>query len=287
MSRVWTNLGRIAATALVGGLLSATLVRYAPGYELDEQQLDLRKSDSSRQHLLQARAGEQHVLRFYASYLQGYVRGDWGNSRLLHRPVLELLKERAQPTLVVVLLGLCLAWLAGVGAALLGSRYRWSPLHAGAAGIGSLLQCLPAAVTSLLLLGCGARGTALAGMALALVVFPRVILFLQALLQQAGAAPHVQSARARGLTEWLILLRHVLPPAMPQILALAGVSVSIALGACIPVEMVLDVPGIGQLAWQAALGRDMPVLVSVTLLLSLIVTAVNCTADSLSAEREA
>jgi peptide/nickel transport system permease protein len=287
MSRVWTNLGRIAATALVGGLLSATLVRYAPGYELDEQQLDLRKSDSSRQHLLQARAGEQHVLRFYAAYLQGYVRGDWGNSRLLHRPVLELLKERAQPTLVIVLLGLGLAWLAGVSAALLGSRYRWSPLHAGAAGIGSLLQCLPAAVTSLLLLGCGARGTALAGMALALVVYPRVILFLQALLQQAAAAPHVQSARARGLTEWRILLRHVLPPAMPQILALAGVSVSIALGACIPVEMVLDVPGIGQLAWQAALGRDMPVLVSVTLLLSLVVTAVNCTADSLSAEREA
>jgi len=283
MSRLWLNLGRIAATAVAGGLLSATLVLYAPGYAMDEQQLDLRKSGASRQRLLQARAGEQHVWRYYAGYLQGYFRGDWGDSRLLHRPVLELLKERARPTVSIVLLGLALGWLAGLGAALLGHRYHWSLLQAGAAGAGSLLQCLPAAVTSLLLLVCGARGIALAGMALALVVYPRVILLLQALLHQAAGAPHVQSARARGLTEWRVLLRHVLPPALPQILALAGVSVSIALGACIPVEMVLDVPGIGQLAWQAALGRDLPVLVNVTVLMSLLVTTVNCAADSLCA----
>lgn len=287
MSRVLTNLGRIVATALAGGLLSATLVRYAPGHDMDEQQLDLRKNDVSRRNLLQARAGEKQVLHFYVDYLQGYFRGDWGDSRLLQRPVLDLLKERARPTLSVLLLGLSLGWLAGLAGALLGSRYRRSPLRASAAGLGSLLQCLPAAVTSLLLLGCGARGVALAGMALALVVYPRVILFLQALLQQASSEPHVLSARARGLTEWRILLRHVLPPAMPQIFALAGVSVSLALGACIPVEMVLDVPGIGQLAWQAALARDMQVLVSVTVLMSLVVTAVNCAADSLTGERPA
>ena len=47
----------------------------------------------------------------------------------------------------------------------------------------------------------------------------------------------------------------------PQLLALAGVTVSLAFGAAIPVEAIADSPGVGQLAWQAALGRDLPVLV--------------------------
>ena len=65
----------------------------------------------------------------------------------------------------------------------------------------------------------------------------------------------------------------------PEMLALAGVSVSLAFSASIPLEAVCDVPGLGQLAWQAALGRDLPVLVSLTLLLALVTRAANAAAD--------
>jgi len=71
----------------------------------------------------------------------------------------------------------------------------------------------------------------------------------------------------------------VLPVAGPQMIALAGITVSIALGASIPVEALCGLPGIGQLAWQAALSRDLPLLVNLTLLVTLVTLLANSGAD--------
>ena len=68
-------------------------------------------------------------------------------------------------------------------------------------------------------------------------------------------------------------------PVAPQLLALAGVTVSLAFGAAIPVEAIADSPGIGQLAWQAALGRDLPVLVNLTLLVTAFTLIANSSAE--------
>ena len=62
-------------------------------------------------------------------------------------------------------------------------------------------------------------------------------------------------------------------------LALAGVSVSVALGAAIPIEALSDQPGIGQLAWQAALARDLVLLVNLTLIVTLITVIANSLSD--------
>jgi peptide/nickel transport system permease protein len=76
-----------------------------------------------------------------------------------------------------------------------------------------------------------------------------------------------------------VFLFYVVPPALMPLVALGGVSVTLAFGASIPVEALADSPGVGQLAWQAARGRDLPVLVSVTLLLTAITVTVNVVAD--------
>ena len=54
---------------------------------------------------------------------------------------------------------------------------------------------------------------------------------------------------------------------------------SIALGAAIPVEAIFDLPGTGQLAWQSALSRDLPVLVNLTLLMTAFTLLVNAAAE--------
>jgi peptide/nickel transport system permease protein len=69
------------------------------------------------------------------------------------------------------------------------------------------------------------------------------------------------------------------PVALPQLGALAAISVSLALGAAIPLEALCDQPGIGQLAWQAALGRDLPLLVGLTLVMALVVMTANTVSD--------
>jgi len=75
------------------------------------------------------------------------------------------------------------------------------------------------------------------------------------------------------------LFWHVAPVAAPQLLALAGVSVSMAVGAAIPVEALCGLAGIGQLAWQAALARDLPLLVTITILVTLVTLLANSGAD--------
>jgi ABC-type dipeptide/oligopeptide/nickel transport system permease component len=72
-----------------------------------------------------------------------------------------------------------------------------------------------------------------------------------------------------------------LPVAAGPLIALAGVSITLALSASIPVEALTDSAGIGQLAWKAALGRDLPVLVTITLLLTAVTMAANLFSDCL------
>jgi len=71
----------------------------------------------------------------------------------------------------------------------------------------------------------------------------------------------------------------VLPVAGPQMIALAGITISIALGASIPIESLCGLPGIGQLAWQAALSRDLPLLVNLTVMVTLVTLLANSGAD--------
>ncbi len=116
-------------------------------------------------------------------------------------------------------------------------------------------------------------------LAIALIIFPRDYRYTRNLLAKAYTLPHVLAARAKGLGEARILFWHVIPLAAPQILAVAGVSVSLALGAAIPVEALCGLAGVGQLAWQAALSRDLPLLVNITILVTLVTLLANSGAD--------
>src|ERR1700738_5201691 len=85
------KLGAIAALVLLGGLLSATLVRLAPGFDADERELDPTLNAESVRALRQSRAGEHNILSFYAGYLGGAIHGDLGQSHAPRQPVQRLL----------------------------------------------------------------------------------------------------------------------------------------------------------------------------------------------------
>ena len=137
--------------------------------------------------------------------------------------------------------------------------------------LAALFLCLPSSVMALafVLAGSFRAGPAAAGV-MALVIFPRVFRYARALLGRTAAAPHVLMARARGVGRWRLLLSHVLRPSAPALLALVGVSASVAFSAAIPIEVICDSAGLGQLAWQAALKRDLPLLIDISLLMSLL-----------------
>jgi peptide/nickel transport system permease protein len=265
----------LLATVLLGGLLSATLVRLAPGFESDERQLDPRLNAESLQAVREKRVEQHNIFSFYFHSLQRAARGDLGTSLSLGQPVSRLLRERAPLTLRLAGMGLLLSWAAALAMALSATWLRSSAYDALTTMLSGLFLCLPAAVLALLSVLWNVPGS----LAIALIVFPTVYRYTRNLLAKAQALPHITTARAKGLSEWHILFWHVLPVAAPQILALAGVSVSLAIGAVIPVEALCGLAGVGQLAWQAALARDLPLLVNITILVTLVTLLANSGAD--------
>ncbi len=265
----------VIATALLGGFLAATLVRLAPGFNTDEEQLDPRLSSASVQALKQVRADQNNIFRFYAHSLSRALRGDLGVSLSLGQPVSELLRERIPLTLRLVGMGLLLSWAAVIALALSAARLKISAYDGLATVLSGTLLCIPAAVLALLSVLWNVPGA----LAIALIIFPRDYRYTRNLLAKAYTLPHVLAARAKGLGEARILFWHVIPLAAPQILAVAGVSVSLALGAAIPVEALCGLAGVGQLAWQAALSRDLPLLVNITILVTLVTLLANSGAD--------
>jgi len=265
----------IVATALLGGFLSATMVRLAPGFDTDEAQLDPHLNSASVQALRQARAEQHNIFRFYFHSLQRALEGDFGTSLSLGQPVGTLLKERVPLTLRLVGLGLLLSWAAVLALALSAAWMRAFAYDAVATVISGTLLCIPAAVLALLSVLWNVPGA----LAIALIIFPRDYRYARNLLAKAYGLPHIVTARARGLSELRILFWHVVPVVAPQLLALAGVSVSLAIGAAIPVEALCGLAGVGQLAWQAALARDLPLLVNITVLVTLVTLLANSGAD--------
>ena len=81
--RTFRHLLILLATVLAGGLLGATLVRFAPGFGVDEHELDARFSQQSIDSLKNERSGEDNVFSFYGSYLLGVLQGNLGESRSL------------------------------------------------------------------------------------------------------------------------------------------------------------------------------------------------------------
>src|SRR5262249_12966078 len=172
-------------------------------------------------------------------------------------------------------LGLLAGWLVALALALPAGIYRLPAYDLFSAFVAGVLLCLPSAVIALLFLFAGGS----VSWAISLVVFPKVFRYSRNLLVETHAMPHVLMAKAKGLGPQRILFWHVLPPALPQIVALAGISVSMAFGAAIPIEVICDSPGIGQLAWQAAVARDLPLLVNLTALVTVITLIANTLSD--------
>jgi peptide/nickel transport system permease protein len=262
----------LTVTLAIGGFLGCLLLRYGPGFDTDERDLDQRYSSATLQALHQARAGQQNITRFYINYLKNAIHGDLGVSTSLEQPVGQLIAARTPATLRLITLGLIAGWFAGL---LLGFAAAVKPRGAIPVLsdlVSGFFLCFPATVLALMLF----LADGPASVAIAAAIFPRVYRYSQTLLSESLAQPQVLAAAARGIPRSGIILRYVLGPAVAPLAALLGVSITLAFGATIPVEVICDVPGLGQLAWKAALARDLPLLAAMTL----IVTAVTLTANT-------
>ncbi len=265
----FTRIVRAVATLLLAAFLGGILVRYSPGADIDARELDPRMSPESVEAVRRERADRS------LSFLKGILRGDAGISTVFGQPVAGLIRERFPTTVRSVSAGLLLGWSAALLVATAVALHRRALTAVAAVGFsGALLSC-PSAVLAVVCLLLGLPPFT----AIAAVVFPRVFSHAYEQFRSALEKPHVTMARSAGVGPARLFLYQVAPLALEPLIALAGISITLAAGASIPVEALADSPGLGQLAWQSALGRDIPLLVSTTLLLAAVTIGANLLCD--------
>ena len=277
MLRFWGwALLRLVAVMLMASFAGAMLMRIAPGFSSDDQELNSGLSAQSVQAIRNAHLADANVPRFYAQYLASLIKGDLGTSRSLNQPIKDLLRERLPVTLVNLAFALAVGWLLGLALAVAAQTWNVRALTFLANGLSGTFISTPAAALALVFLLLRWPPA----FAAALLVFPKIYRYAQNLLQQSCEMPHVLTARAKGAGPWRVLAWHVAPIALPQLIALVGVSISIGIGVLLPIEVVSDVAGIGQLAWHAAQSRDLPLLVNLTMVVTFVTVCATLVSDA-------
>jgi peptide/nickel transport system permease protein len=258
--------GRTFAIILLVMIGSTMLVRFAPGYLSDAREMDAHYAHAARTELSAEAARSGSIWQMLLTEAAGMTSGSAGVSRQFGVPVLELIRPRLAVTGSILLRSLVLGWLLALCASLITSagkkpRMLWQ-------APATLLLAIPTAAMATLCLLAENGGPVLV---MALLLAARDFKFLHRLLRTVWLAPHLLHARALGIRPWRLLAAHILPNVVTQLAALASLSLVTALSAIVPVEVIFNVPGVGQLAWNAALNRDLPVLLAVTLLMAVAV----------------
>jgi peptide/nickel transport system permease protein len=253
---------------------STVLVRLAPGYLSDAREMDSRYADAARAELSTEAAHSKSLGHMLYAEIGGWARGDLGTSRQFEVPVQELILPRLAVSGDLMLRAIVFAWMLALGAALLSSAARTPSLLWQLPA--ALLLAVPTAAMATICLLADSGGPLLV---MTLLLAARDFKFVDRILRKTWRDPHLLQARAQGVRPLRLLLAHLLPAIVPQLLALATLSIVTALSAVVPVEVIFNVPGIGQLAWNAAMNRDLPVLLAVTGIMALAVTLVGTVSD--------
>jgi peptide/nickel transport system permease protein len=259
-------LGRALAIVFLVMVGSTVLVRFAPGYLSDAREMDSRYAHAARAELSAEAARSHSITQMLIAEIAGMTSGSAGVSRQFGVPVFELIRPRVAVTGELLLRSLVLAWALALCSSLIASAGKEPSMWWQAPA--TILLAVPTAAIATLCLLAGSGGPVLV---MALLLAARDFKFLHRLLRKAWLEPHLLHARAQGIRPRRLLVAYILPAFVTQLAALASLSIVTALSALVPVEVIFDVPGLGQLAWNAALNRDLPVLLAVTLMMAIAV----------------
>ncbi|HEY2270297.1 MAG TPA: ABC transporter permease [Streptosporangiaceae bacterium] len=125
------------------------------------------------------------------------------------------------------------------------------------------------------------RHLLLPGLVLAIYTVGMLTRFTRASMLEIMGNDYVRAARLKGLPEHVVILRHVLRPALVSIITVAGVAFGSLLSGTVLVENIFSWPGVGQYAYRSAINLDLPAIMGVSLFVALVYIVVNLVVDLL------
>lgn len=264
-SRFLLRLARVLSLAVLAMVGTIVLVRIAPGYFTDSREMDPQTGSLAREQLQAEQQREGSVAATIWRDLRAWSHGNLGRSRHFDVPVSELVRERGRTTARLLLTSVLCGWLGALALALPLSVMR---TRAGQALLTPFVAILLATPVAALATACLLADFGGPVLVLSLLIGARDFQLVHSLLRHVLRAPHFFYGRAQGISSSRLVRSHLFPAVGPEMLSLAMTSFVLALSAAVPVEVIFDVPGLGQLAWNAAMNRDLPVLLVVTLLMA-------------------
>ena len=287
---------------LIISVLVFALLASSGGDAVSALQNNQQISEQTITSLRQVYGLDRPLLVRYASWLQELARGSLGQSIYFQAPVWTIIRPRLLSTMmlaaVAMLIALAISFALGIAAA----RKKDSPADRLCDAILLLASSTPRLILAILALAFLARvpfslGTNASGSifgwggwlarilpAALILSVPLIAIFLaqtRAAITATLETEYVRAARAKGLPESIVLLRHALRPALNPLITTFGYSIGGLMSGSVVVEQVLNWPGLGQLSVIATQSRDVALLMGIVLVASAAVLAGNLLADIL------
>lgn len=241
----------------------------------------------------------------FGLWLGQVLQGNLGDSIFLQRPVTQALWERAEPTALLTLMAVAIASLIGLPCGIVSAVYRGRVVDQLFTGLAMLGASIPSFWLGLVLIqifavslgwfpvaGYGAPDAPLAERLHALML-PAIVLgllnsalilrFTRASMLDVLGEDYVRTARAKGLGESVVVLKHALRNALVPIVTVVGLTMALMIGGAVVTETVFGLPGVGNLVVSAVLRRDYPVIQGALLVIAAIYVLINFAIDLLYA----
>lgn len=279
----------VIVTTLTFALLTA-----AGGDALTALRDDPAVSETTLQNMRHVYGLDQPLPIRYARWLAAAARGNLGESFFYHAPVASLIVPRLWNTALLAVIALLLAWVIALALGMLAAHRPDSWIDRLCETLILLSASTPRIVLALVALAFVSRaGLATGGasgqltrvlLPACVLAAPLVALFMAQVREGVGAALNeefVLVARAKGLRERDVVLRHALRAALNPLITIFGYSLGGVMSGSVIVETVLGWPGLGALSVNAVRNRDVPLLLGVVMITSAAVFIGNLIADIL------
>lgn len=291
-----------AVTLSLVGIAVFLIMRMIPG---DPASLMLGESATDAQlQVLRSRWGLDQPLPIQFGYwLASMLSGDFGISTRTGQVVLPLILDRFVVTATIVVLAVSIAVAIAVPAGMIAAWRQNSLIDIVAVSVATLLLSIPSfwlGLIMLLIFGLKLGWVPILSFvsfdenllrAASFIILPVITLALietGVLIRMARASTievlrleYVTHARATGVPEWRVLLRHVFPNAFAPTLTLIGLMLGNLLGGIAVLETVFTLPGIGRLLVESIFARDYPVVQGCLLLTATVFVLINLIVDLL------
>jgi peptide/nickel transport system permease protein len=291
--------GTLAVLVLVAVMVFA-LTRLASGDPIAV----LLGDQATAEDIAQARVQyglDKPLLTQFGYWVKEVVQGNLGQSIFLQRPVTQALAERAEPTFFLALFAVAIAALIGIPCGLVAAVWRGRVVDQILSAVAMLGASVPSFWMGLILIqifavwlgwfpasGYGNPGVTLFER-LHHLVLPAVVLgvlnsaliirFTRASVLDILNEDYVRTARSKGLSERVVILKHVLRNALVPIVTVLGLTVALMIGGAVVTETVFNLPGVGNLVVRAVLRRDYPVIQGALLVIAAIYVLINLLID--------